>query len=177
MNVPRPAGFLRAFDQWLDSLGHSAFGERASGTAPSIDDPNAPIVVGGHIHATQAGFGLSVPDDWIAFNLWHPGLPAALDEFDDESRSMVEDQRTSTALLAGDLAAWRDVIYVDRLPADLLTLSDVAAMEKESDEESFADIRRERIILPSGEAQRSFPSQDPEGSTLPTLPRLSALDG
>ena len=163
-DMRRLLAFHEEFGDWLDHLDRSAAGDQVWATAPCGSEADAPIVVGGRIHVHRAGFGLSVPDDWLAFDLWHPDLAEALVDFDDESRSVVEGQRLTTALLAGDLADWRDNVYVDTWPEDDLTLADVAVIRKDSDEKHYADIYREPIVLPSGSAHRSCLSQGPEGS-------------
>ncbi len=87
-----------------------------------------------------------------------------MEQFDDESRSVIAGQQMTTALLAGDPADWRNNVYVDTWPCDEMTLADLAVMRKESDEEYYAAVRREPIVLPSGNALRSFLSQGPAGS-------------
>lgn len=156
-----PSAFLGGFGDWLDHLDH---GEQAWDTASCGSEADAPIVLGGRIHVHQAGFGLSVPDGWLVFSLWHPGLAAGMDDFDAESRSVVEGQRMTTALLAGDVADRRRNVYVDTWLEDDLTLADLAVGRRKSDEEHYAHVRREPILLPSGSSLRSFLLQGPEGS-------------
>ncbi len=78
----------------------------AQSPTPEVGTHAGPVVLGGRIEVPSAGFALTVPEGWYAFDLLDPGLGAAMESFDELTAALAPTMASfSVESVAPDLAA------------------------------------------------------------------------